>query len=404
MHVFIITQYYPPEIGASASRWSDYIKILIQQNHKVSVLCEAPHYPNKEYFPGFSNAWLSREEKSSNLTIFRTKAFASDRKSFLKKITHYFVFMISAILNFKRVKNYDLLIISSPPLFTGIIGLVAKKFYKKKFWLDIRDLWPDSVYELGQIKKGFLFKLSKNLERKIYDSAEGFIFPVPGFRKYLQSFSDIIAKKPMYDLMNGVSKDFIDKYLSLPTSRSNIFTVLYSGNMGLAQDLETIIKAAEILKDYDINFTFIGQGVCKSKIISLAEPFKGKINFYDSVSREELVKYINKASVCIVPLKDRELFKSALPSKMFEYMACERPVIVGIKGEAKKLINNAKAGVAIEPENPETLSKAILTYYNNKNKCRIHGENGLRYVTSNLSKEVLISKLISKLKSEQKTI
>ncbi len=402
--MFIITQYFPPEIGASASRWSDFVEILIEQNHRVTVLCEAPHYPNSEYFPGYKNSWSSHEKKSPKLKIIRTKAFASNRKSFIKKISHYFVFMFSAILNFNKVKNYDLLIISTPPLFTGIIGLFAKKYYKKKFWLDIRDLWPDSAYELGQLKKGFLFKLSKKLEKIIYDNAEGFIFPVPAFRDYLSNISDFIAKKPMFDLMNGVSKDFINKYLSLKTSKSKKFNVLYSGNMGLAQDLETIIKAAIILKDYDINFTFIGEGVCKDKIISLAKPYMSKINFYEPVPRKELIKLISESSICIVALKDRKLFESALPSKMFEYMACERPVVLGINGEAKKLIKNSKAGIAIDPENPSAMSNAILTYYKNMQKCKIDGKNGLKYVKENLSKEMLISNFLKKLKIEQKTI
>ncbi len=402
--MFIITQYFPPEIGASASRWSDFVEILIKQDHRVTVLCEAPHYPNSEYFPGYKNSWSSHEKKSPKLTIIRTKAFASNRKSFIKKISHYFVFMFSAILNFNKVKNYDLLIISTPPLFTGIIGLFAKKYYKKKFWLDIRDLWPDSAYELGQLKKGFLLKLSKKLEKIIYDSAEGFIFPVPGFRDYLSNISDFIANKPMFDLMNGVSKDFINKYLSLKTSKSKKFNVLYSGNMGLAQDLETIIKAAIILKDYDINFTFIGEGVCKEKIMSLAKPYMSKINFYKPIPRKELIKFISEASICIVALKDRKLFESALPSKMFEYMACERPVVLGVNGEAKKLIKNSKAGIAIDPENPSAMSKAILTYYNNMQKCKIDGRNGLKYVKNNLSKEMLISNFIKELKIEQKTI
>ena len=161
--MFIITQYFPPEVGASASRWYDFVEILVKQNYNVTVLCEAPHYPNTKYYSGFKNSWLSVDKKSPKLTILRSKAFASNRKSFIKKITHYLVFMFSAILNFNKVKNYDLLIISSPPLFTGIIGLYAKKFYKKNFWLDIRDLWPDSVFELGQIKRGLLFSLSKKL-------------------------------------------------------------------------------------------------------------------------------------------------------------------------------------------------------------------------------------------------
>ena len=163
MHVLIITQYFPPEIGASASRWGDYAKILIKQNHKVTILCESPHYPNSSYFTGYKNSWYSIEKKSSSLIIVRSKAYASNRKTFIKKMTHYFVFMFSAIINFRKIKHYDLLIISSPPLFTGAIGLYIKLFFRSNFWLDIRDLWPDSALELGQLKKGILYKLGKNL-------------------------------------------------------------------------------------------------------------------------------------------------------------------------------------------------------------------------------------------------
>ena len=117
-------------------------------------------------------------------------AYASNRKTFCKKIFHYFVFAIGAIFNVRKIKNYDLLIISSPPLFTGLVGIFIRFIYKKRFWLDLRDLWPDSALELGQIKKGFLYSIGKKLEKKIYESAEGFIFPVPSFKRYLESFPE----------------------------------------------------------------------------------------------------------------------------------------------------------------------------------------------------------------------
>ncbi|MBJ13369.1 MAG: hypothetical protein CMG62_09910 [Candidatus Marinimicrobia bacterium] len=398
MHVFIITQYFPPEIGASATRWGDYTEILIKQNHRVTILCESPHYPNSSYFSGYKNLWCSIEKKSKNLTIIRSKAFASDRKTFYKKLMHYFVFMISSTINSRKVKNYDLLIISSPPLFTGVIGLFIKKFYRSDFWLDIRDLWPESALELGQIKKGILYKLGKKLESKIYQSAKGFIFPVPGFKFYLKDFSNKISKKPMIELMNGVSEDFIKKSQKINISNDQKFTVLYSGNMGLAQDLNTIIKAAEYLKDYNIDFRLIGEGVCKSEIEMLAKPYKEKIHFHRSLVREDLIKWIKKSSVCLVPLKNKKLFNSALPSKMFEYMACAKPIIVGVNGEAKKIVNSSGAGIAIEPEDPIMLSKAILTYFNNKEKCKTDGQNGMTYITKKLSKEMLISNLINHFK------
>ena len=137
MHVFIITQYFPPEIGASSSRWGDYVDILLKQNHQVTVLCEAPHYPHENYYPGYKNKWSLIEKKSSSFTIIRSKAFSSDRKSFLKKLSHYLVFTFSAIVNSKKIKNFDLLIISSPPLFTGIIGVVDPVVTQKFFFKDI---------------------------------------------------------------------------------------------------------------------------------------------------------------------------------------------------------------------------------------------------------------------------
>tara|TARA_Y100000591_G_scaffold332130_1_gene368345 strand:+ start:750 stop:1952 length:1203 start_codon:yes stop_codon:yes gene_type:complete len=399
MHVLIITQYFPPEIGAAASRWGDFTKILSEQNHEVTILCESPHYPNSTYYSGYNNHWVSIERKHENFTIVRTKAYASDRKSFIKKLAHYFVFMFSAITNIKKIKNFDLLIISSPPLFTGVIGLFIKKFYKKEFWLDIRDLWPDSVLALNQLKKGRVFKYGKNLEKIIYKNAKGFIFPVPAFRDYLSKFSPDISEKPMIDLMNGVSKNFILDAKSF-NAKDKKFTVLYSGNIGLAQDLKTIIEAASLLSKYDIFFEIIGQGVCKSEIVTLAENQDIKIRFHDSKPRKELIKAIMKSSVCLVPLKNKEIFKLALPSKMFEYMACEKPVIVGVDGEAKKLLKKSKSGIFVQPENPEMLSKAILTYYSDSEKLLEHGKNGLRYITQNLVKEVLVSNLIEEVKKQ----
>ncbi len=398
MHVLIITQYFPPEIGASASRWGDYAEILIKQNHKVTILCESPHYPNSSYFSGYKNSFYTLEKRSESLTIIRSKAYASDRKTFIKKMTHYFVFMFSAIINARKIKNYDLLIISSPPLFTGVIGLYIKFFYKNNFWLDIRDLWPDSALELGQLKKGFLYKLGKKLEKLIYSSAKGFIFPVPEFKSYLSNFSNEISKKPMIELLNGISEDFIKKTQSINISNNQKFIVLYSGNMGLAQDLKTIIKVADLLSEYDINFQFIGEGVCKTEIEILAKPFRKKIDFHNSMSRKKLINYIKKSSVCLVPLKNKKLFEFALPSKMFEYMACAKPVIVGVRGEAKKIVNASNAGIAIEPEDPIMLSEAILTYYNDEEKCKSDGYNGMTYITKKLSKEVLISNLINQMK------
>jgi len=399
MNVLLITQYFPPEIGAAASRWGDYTKILTEKGHKVTVLCETPNYPRGDYYQGYKNKLYLKEIKSPSLVIIRSAAGVNDRKSTIKKIIHYLVFMLSGIINVMKIKNYDFVIVSSPPLFTGMIGVFLQKFKSVPFWLDLRDLWPDSAMALKQIKKNRIYFFGKKLESIIYNSATGFILSVPGFKNYIEKKYINQKHKPILPLINGVSNNFIKIVESKEIKPDKRFTVLYSGNMGLAQGLKTIIEVAKLVDKYPIDFRLIGNGVCRDKLESKVKQIDLKnVVFHDSVSRSELIKWIKKSSVCLVPLKNSSLFKTALPSKMFEYMACGRPVIVGIQGEAEEIIKISKAGIVVEPENPILLSKAIINYYKNFEQCISDGINGMRYITENLIKEDLISKLIDEIK------
>ena len=128
MRVLLITQYFPPEIGAASSRWGDYIQILIKQGHKVTVLCEAPNYPKGIFYGGYKNPWYKKEIINENLTIIRSKAGVNNRKSMYNKLIHYLTFMISGIVNVNKINNYKFVIVSTPPLFTGIIGVFLQKF------------------------------------------------------------------------------------------------------------------------------------------------------------------------------------------------------------------------------------------------------------------------------------
>ena len=395
MHVLIITQYFPPEVGAAASRWGDYTNILVKQGHKVTVLCEVPNYPKGSYYKGYENTWVKKEIVNSNLIIIRSAAGINDRKSTISKFIHYLTFMISGIFNVFKISNFDLVIVSSPPLFTGMIGVLLNKFKSIPFWLDVRDLWPDSAIALNQINNNILYYLGKKMESIIYNCSKGFIFPVPGFKDYLNNEFKLIKYKPKLLLQNGVSEKFISLVEGINIKPDERFTVLYSGNMGLAQGLETIIQASKLLEKYPIDFHFIGDGIERDKLEDLVEKNGQKnIFFHDSMNRPELIKWIKRSSVCLVPLKNNPLFHSALPSKMFEYMACAKPIIIGIKGDAADIVKNTKSGTIIEPENAILLSEAIIDYYQNKDKCFKHGTNGMTYVTENLRKEELISKLL----------
>ena len=400
MHVLLITQYFPPEIGAAATRWGDYVQILIKKGHRVTVLCEMPNYPLGSYFPGYKRQWVKQEKVSPNLTIIRSFAWANNRDSAIKKLGHYLVFMFSGLLTAFRLKNYHVLIVSSPPLFVGVIGAIISKIKSIYFFLDIRDLWPESVMALGEVRSKWVFNMGKKLESFIYKSTNGYILTVPGFQKHFTNHYPEQLNKPMINLINGVSNTFFDlakKYDRIPGKR---FAVLYSGNMGLAQGLESVIKAADILQKYPIDFKFVGSGVKQKALKTKADKLGLKnVVFLPVQKKEELIKLIKKASVCLVPLKNNPLFKNAIPSKMFEYMACGRPVIVSISGEVTEIIKKAKSGLISSPEDANSIADSILYYYNNRGKIIEQGRNGVMYVKENVRKEVLISHVMKKMQN-----
>jgi len=392
MHVFLITQYFPPEIGAAATRWGDYTDILVKQGHRVTVLCEMPNYPLGEYFPGYKRQWVKKEYISQNLTIIRSFTWATDRRSIIKKLGNYLIFMLSGLINALKIKNYDILIISSPPLFAGVIGAIIAKIKSIHFFLDIRDLWPESVKSLGEVKSRVLINLGRKLESFIYKTTTGYILAVPGFKKYFTENHPSEIKKSMVELINGVSRTFIELAQQNDRIPDKKFTVLYSGNIGQAQGLETVIQAANILQKYPINFLFVGNGV---KLQSLEEKSNqmelDNISFMPPQRKEDLIQIIKKSSVCLVPLKNEPLFRHAIPSKLFEYMVCGRPVIVSIEGEIETIIKKANSGLIATPEDADSITKQILYYYNNRNKIDNHGQNGVLYVTENVRKETLLS-------------
>ena len=166
MHIFLVTQYFPPEIGASASRWGDYIQIMLSKGHRVTVLCEIPNYPYGKFFRGYNFRWIKKETINNNFIIYRSAVFCNDRSTTFKKLLHYLSFSFSAIINSMKVKNFDLLIISSPPIFVGLVGIFQKKMMKKDYWLDVRDLWPESIAAL--ILQKVFYKVGKIIESSLY--------------------------------------------------------------------------------------------------------------------------------------------------------------------------------------------------------------------------------------------
>ena len=394
MKILIISQYHPPEMGAAALRWNDYAQILSKRGHKVTVLCEIPNYPTGIIPEKYSSKYFFQETDSTgSFQIIRTIVWANQRKTTLQRIGFYISFMFSAIYGGLKLGSFDLIIASSPPLFVGIAGTVISKIKSIPMILDIRDLWPESAKALGEINSPIILSIARWFEKKIYKHTKGCFLAVPGFSKYLFKRFPFMKDKIITNLMNGVSDSFINEVDSDHTGIYKKFIVLYSGNIGLAQGLETVIKTAQILKEYPIVFQIIGDGVERSKMEKLKKEL-GLLNvvFIDPVPRKKLISFIKSASICLVPLKNNPLFLNAVPSKLLEYMSCGKPVLVGVKGEVEELMNKANAGICIEPQNEHKLAEGVLTYFHDKQLREQHSVNGSNYIRNNFMKEKLLEK------------
>lgn len=394
MNILFITQYFTPEIGAAAARIFDIAQESRLQGHTPTVISETPHYPSNAVLKGYRNCFIKRE-RFCQIQVLRSYVMVSKRENFIQRFCLYISFIFSSIINSFSIKWADLVFASSPPLTVGLAGFVISRIKHAKFVLDVRDLWPESALALGELKQGFVFKLLQKLETYLYHKADLITIAVPGFRNHMKRAG--ISDDKIFDLPNGANLDLFEYYenrnlLKKETNLDEKFIVLFSGNHGLAQGLESILYVAKDLLDYqDIVFILIGDGVRKKALIQLKDQLRlENVCFFDKVTREALPKYISISDVCLVPLIKHPLFLSALPSKMFEYMACNKPVIVAIDGEAKEMILKSGAGLNVEPENTSQIKQAILQFYMDADLKRKAGHRGRQWVERHFSRRELI--------------
>ncbi|RKY68169.1 MAG: glycosyltransferase WbuB [Candidatus Latescibacterota bacterium] len=397
MKILFITQYFHPEVGAASARITDLAKELASLGHCVTVVAEFPNYPTgklaKEY------RWrLHRWEKLGPLHILRTFVIVSKRRNFFQRMALYISFMCSSILGGLFVPRFDVVIATSPPLFVGLCGYVVGRLRGAKFVFDVRDLWPESAVVLGELKNRWARRLAERLERMLYRKADRITVVVPGFRSKIEARSG--QKNKIEEITNGVDAEVFvpDVRADLHRKRWNLedkFVVLFSGNHGLAQGLFSVMEAAESLRDYrDIVFLFVGEGVEKEALLRRKwERSLDRTIFLEAQPHSRMPSIISMSDVCLVPLKKNDLFRNALPSKMFEYMVCGRPIILSIRGEAEILIREAKAGIPVEPENAGEIAGAVLKLYTEKSLRRTLGGNGREYVVQKFSRKQIAQKL-----------
>lgn len=392
MRFLFLTQYYPPEVGATQNRVSDLAERLGRAGHVVTVLTAMPSYPEGRVFDSYrGRLWM--EELSGSVRTLRVWAFATNSVGLIARLVSYWSFTLAAaVMALVKGGEHDILYVESPPLFLGLTGILVSRLRKSKLLFNVTDLWPDSAVALGVLRNRAAIRFAAALERFIYNRADMITGQTEGI---VQSVKERAPQVSVTLVMNGVS---LDSYSSLSTTReqgrselgfTGSFVVGYAGRHGIAQGLATVLQTAEILSTQQgIQFVFLGDGPEKKNLLELAERRGLKnVRFFSPRPAAEMPSVLPCFDAAVVPLKRLDLFQGALPCKLFECMAAGLPVVVSIEGEAKRLVEKANGGITIPPEDPQAMADAILTLCQNPELRRTMGQSGRGYVLSHCSRQ-----------------
>lgn len=405
MKLLILTQYFPPEVGAPQNRLFELAIRLQKEGVDITVLTAMPNYPNMEIHKSYLGKKYYYEEMEG-LKVHRSSIFVSKSKSILIRLQNYFSFVWSSykVGRTKLKGEYDFILCESPPLFLGISAYLLSKNKKAKMIFNVSDLWPESAEKLGLVTNKFFLKLATILEEFLYRKSVLITGQTQGI---VENISNRFPQKNVYWLPNGVDLSFynpddvVSNWRSENKFHKDDLLLLYAGILGHAQGIEVILNAANLTKKHPgIKYLMLGSGPEKEKLLQIKEELQlENVFFLDLVPKSKMPEIVKAVDVALVPLKKLDLFLGAIPSKIFENLAMKKPLLLGVDGEAKELfINKGNAGLFFDPENNLELAEKIIYLNANREKIEEFGANGRRYVDEYFNRNKIGKEFYSELK------
>jgi putative colanic acid biosynthesis glycosyltransferase WcaI len=391
--ILYVSQYFRPEMGAPAARADELARHWVRMGHDVTVLTGFPNHPTGVV----PVEWRSRlrgllyKETVDGVRVVRTWLWPLPNRKAHERIRNYASFWLSASVSGLGLQKPDVVIGTSPQLLVALSGWWLAWWKRVPFVFEVRDLWPESLAAVGAGREGSaLHHTLSSIAGFLYRRSNHIVVVTPAFKDYLIQHWKVPAQK-ISVVENGVETDL---FRPCPPERvpgtEGQFLICYIGTMGMAHGLETLIAAAEQLQRTLPNATLllIGEGAEKERIEQLAAARElSNIRFLGQQPRERIPGYIAGVDVCLVMLKKTELFKTVIPTKLLEYMSCEKPVIVAVDGQARKIVEEAGAGVFVEPEDSSALADAVHVLAADPERRRRMGISGREYILSHLSRE-----------------
>jgi len=381
MHILFLTDNFPPEGNAPATRTFEHAKEWVKLGHKVTIITGAPNFPEGKVFEGYKNCWYSKSELEG-IEVRRVKTYITANEGFAKRILDFMSFMVASFIAGIFVRKPDVIIGTSPQFFTVVSAWALSALKFKPFVFELRDIWPASITAVGAMGRTLPIRFLEKIEMFLYRRANKIISVTHSFKKELIERG--INGDKIDVVLNGVDLSiyspakFKDAEFSKMYDLHDKFVVGYVGTHGLAHSLDKVVEAAELLVDLkNICVLFAGGGAAKADIEKMVKE-KGLDNviFIPRQAKENMRRLWSLCNISLISLKDTDLFKTVIPSKIFESMGMGLPIILTApNGEATKILIQTKSGLVVKAESPKEQAMAIRQLYNDKIKLKELAQN-----------------------------
>lgn len=402
-HILFLTDNFPPEVNAPASRTFEHCRAWILCGYRVTVITCAPNFPQGKPFAGYRNLpWQT--EYVEGIRVVRVWSYMAENQGFLLRVIDHISFMISAVLASLFVRKVDVIIGTSPQFFTACAACAAAALKRKPWVFELRDLWPEAIRAIGAIRSRVLFRCIETIELFLYRRANLIVAVTHAFRKDLVRRG--ISASKIRVITNGVDLARFrpttkDPELIRKHALQGKFTVGYIGTQGMSHALMTLIDACSLLaKRADackIHILMIGDGAEKRVLKREAECRHLKnVSFIDTVPKADVPRYWALLDLAVVHLKDLPVHRTVIPSKIFESMAMGIPMLHGVKGESQDIVQKAGAGIIFEQENPADLAEKIVELSRSSDAMRAMSVNG-RAAAPQYDRNVLAQEMLTEI-------
>lgn len=400
MHILFLTDNFPPESNAPASRTFEHCREWVRAGHQVTVITCAPNFPKGKVFDGYRNK-LWQQEKMSGIRVIRVWSYITANEGFIKRILDYQSFMLSATLAAPFVRGVDVVVGTSPQFFTACAAYLVSRMKRIPFVFELRDMWPESIKAVGAMKDSAVIRVLERIEMFLYRKATRIV-------TVTHAFKDTLIRRGIDGTKVDVVTNGVDLSHFAPQAKDaalvqkfglqGMFVAGYIGTHGMAHALETLLEAALALQQTpgaeNVRLLFLGDGARKQDLETQARAMGlGNVMFLDSVPKDQVVRYWSLLDVSVIHLRKTDLFTTVIPSKLFECMGMGLPVLHGVAGESADIVRREQVGEVFESENVQQLVKGLLRMRDQSDMFATYQRNGLaaakRYDRKNLAQTML---------------